>query len=797
MHHLLQRGLAPYFLLLLLLAPTLAEAQTLVTLRGRVLSTEGQPIPYAGLQLGGSRRGAVADSLGGYQLQLPEGRYRLRVSALGYQSQQRELVLTTCTPELQLDFRLVASSRQLEGVEIVARGIGRLQRSPYNAVTLESRTYRSSTKSLSDVLAAAPGVKVRQMGGVGSDTNVSLDGFSGKHVKVFIDGIPQEGLGRSFGLNNIPISYAERIEVYRGVVPVDFATDAIGGVINIVTSQRTRPWYVDASYAAGSFATHRSTLSVGGRLGKAGFFGVEAFQNYSRNNYWVDTPVQDFASGTIDLDRVEHVQRFHDTYHNEAVVAKLGLQRQPWADRLQLSLRYAQYYKEIQTGVRQSIVFGERHRRGYSWSPTLEYVRRQLLDGRLDLTLMTSYTQARSTLIDTTAYKYNWRGERELGLGLGEQGYAHNRDDERTWTASLSSQLRLKSGAALKLSHQFSHFTRETSSLLARQAVGTDIPDRTAKGVTGLSLQLRPEAWLGTTLFVKHYLQRVSGAIATTGLQGQFVRHSYATSTFGYGLASSAELGHGWQLKASYERAYRLPSITELFGDNDLDQGKLGLRPEYSHNLNLNASWSRRLGVLHQLLLEGGLIWRDTRDYIQRTVQNNGGGHWGASYINYGRVQTRGLNLGLHYDYSDWLSLGGNYTLMDVRDALATDPASGLPNVGYKHRMPNLPYSFGGLELSLRRKGILGEGSLLSLGYDNQYTRAFTFYSERLGVNARDFLVPDQLAHNLTMTLSLARERYALSLECRNLTDAALYDNYSLQKAGRAIYAKLRVHLGH
>ena len=47
------------------------------------------------------------------------------------------------------------------------------------------------------------------------------------------------------------------------------------------------------------------------------------------------------------------------------------------------------------------------------------------------------------------------------------------------------------------------------------------------------------------------------------------------------------------------------------------------------------------------------------------------------------------------------------------------------------------------------------------------------------------------------MTLSLARERYALSLECRNLTDAALYDNYSLQKAGRALYAKLRVHLGH
>ena len=46
-----------------------------------------------------------------------------------------------------------------------------------------------------------------------------MDGFSGKHIKIFIDGIPQEGVGNSFGLNNIPVNFAERIEVYKGVVP--------------------------------------------------------------------------------------------------------------------------------------------------------------------------------------------------------------------------------------------------------------------------------------------------------------------------------------------------------------------------------------------------------------------------------------------------------------------------------------------------------------------------------------------------------------------------------------------------
>lgn len=55
---------------------------------------------------------------------------------------------------------------------------------------------------------------------------------------------------------------------------------------------------------------------------------------------------------------------------------------------------------------------------------------------------------------------------------------------------------------------------------------------------------------------------------------------------------------------------------------------------------------------------------------------------------------------------------------------------------------------------------------------------------------------PTKFSHNITLSYSIHRGKYNFSLECRNLTDEKLYDNFSLQKAGRAFYGKVRVHFG-
>ena len=297
---------------------------------------------------------------------------------------------------------------------------------------------QNTTKNLSDALATAPGVKLRESGGVGSDMQLMVDGFSGKHVKVFIDGVPQEGVGSSFGLNNIPVSFAKRIEVYKGVVSVGFGTDALGGVINIVTEKQPRRWFADASYSYGSFNTHKSYVHFGQALKNGFTYEVNAFQNYSDNDYRVDAPVKNFDTGSFNEAEKVRVRRFHDNYHNEAVVAKAGVTGKPWADRLMVGLTYSHMYKDIQTGVRQKTVFGEKHRYGHSLMPSLEYSKRNLLVEGLNVVLTANYNRNSTVNVDTARYQYNWLGERHELNSPGEQSYQYTRSDNDNWNGTLT-----------------------------------------------------------------------------------------------------------------------------------------------------------------------------------------------------------------------------------------------------------------------------------------------------------------------------------------------------------------------
>ena len=763
---------------------------------GRIISDDKKAVSYATVQLKGTSYGSATNDDGIYHVKAPAGKYTLVVSAVGYKTVEKEVTIHT-GERIKMNIKIREEAIQLDEVSVVSAGVSRVKRSAYNAVAIDTRDMLNTPKSLSEALAKAPGLKLRESGGVGSDMNLMLDGFSGKHVKVFIDGVPQEGVGSSFGLNNIPVNFADRIEVYKGVVPVGFGTDAIGGVINIVTNKKRREWFLDAAYSYGSFNTHKSHVNFGQTLKNGFTYEINAFQNYSDNDYYVDAPVFDFATNSLNTKQLHRVKRFNDTYHNEAVVAKAGFTGLSWADRIMLGFTYSHMYKDIQTGVRQKTVFGQKHRHGHSLMPSFEYSKHDLFIKGLSLVATANYNSNITTNVDTATYRYNWLGERQKKSDAGEQSHQYTRSDNDNWNATVTLIYRIAQGHTLTFNNVFNAFRRENTSLLYKTETKEPISKQSRKNIAGLSYRLMTSEKWNVSVFGKYYSLYVAGPVAVDENSSDFVRRSRTLDSWGFGAAGTYFILPGLQAKLSYERAYRLPTVEEMFGDEDLETGSVTLRPESSHNVNVNLSYHKTLGR-HSLYAEAGIIYRDTKDYIQRSIAELSGNREGAFYENYGKVKTTGYNFSVRYNLGRWLSIGGNFTQMDVKDNERTMVGStSVANPVYGSRMPNVPYRFADSDVNFYWHGFGGDGNVLTVTYDNQYLHSFCYYSEGVQAsNLSDYMVPTQFSHNLTLTYSIRNGRYNFSAECRNFTDENLYDNFSLQKAGRAFYAKVRVNLG-
>lgn len=133
---------------------------------------------------------------------------------------------------------------------------------------------------------------------------------------------------------------------------------------------------------------------------------------------------------------------------------------------------------------------------------------------------------------------------------------------------------------------------------------------------------------------------------------------------------------------------------------------------------------------------------------------------------------------------------------MNVRDNVKTINGTDQASLTYDARMPNLPYRFANSDITFNWHNLGMKGNVLTVIYDNLYMHSFPLYSEAVGSDS-EFTVPTQFSHNLTFSYSIKNGRYNVSFECRNFTDEKLYDNFSLQKAGRAFYGKVRVYFGN
>lgn len=759
-------------------------------IKGVVNDPENEVIEYATVFLRNTQYGTTTNEEGNFYLKVPPGHYTLCIQMIGYIYSEQEIEVAS--DEIKnIQVLLKNDVIELDEVDISGQSIVKqVNKTAYNVIALDTKKYYNNTTDIAHVLDNISGVKIKELGGVGSETQISLNGFSGKHVKIFMDGVPMDGSGSSMQLNKMPVSIADRIEVYKGVVPVELGADALGGAINIIT-KKTKQSYIDASYTFGSFNTHKSNLSLGHTTDNGVSLQLSVYQNYSDNNYKVKTKLLDLETNTYSKNDY-WFKRFHDNYHNEAIIGKIGLVDKKWASKIMIETTLSQEKADIQNANLMKIVFGGKMRKAKSIIPAFYYEKNDLFTSNLNFSLSAKYNIVKSNNIDTLARQYNWRGDYRIKTVVGESEYTLSEYTSSSGYYVCNLKYKLCDKQVLSLNNVYSHFSRKASDAAANYENSTEatfMKRTNKKNITGLSYKYDSGKKWNALLFGKYYDVNVTGPVDISSTSSsEYEQQKRSFNTLGYGLASSLTINPAIQLKGSFEKSYRLPTENELFGDEVLETGDASLKAENSNNINFNISYNNTIKKRHSMVFEAGFIYRLTKDYIRRIIEQKYGG---AYYTNHGQVLTLGVDMDIRYFYKKKFAFGTNVTYQDIRNKERYS-ATGQKLIYYNDRMPNVPYMFSNTDVTYNFFNVLGKENQLAISYSAQYVHDFFRSWESEG---GEITIPAQLSQDVNLNYSLKNGRYNISFEAKNITNENLYDNYSLQKAGQSFYLKLRCYL--
>lgn len=785
----------------------------LLEIKGNISDTEGNPLAGVSIRIKGSGRGTYSDQQGNYRItELLAQSYTLIVSSMGYQTQEKLIQLRDDRP-VDVDFVLKTDNRQLQQVTVVGKSeIQQLRESGFHVTAIDAQQYANSNVDINQILNRSTGIRIRESGGLGSDFTFSINGISGRHIRFFIDGIPMENMGQAYNLNNFPANLVERIEVYKGVVPGSLGSDALGGAVNIVTNRSTKH-FVDASYSYGSFNTHRSAVVTRFNDKLRGISVLaKGFFNYSDNNYIMrNNPKHNVFIEVAEEGKwitKDGLKRFNDRYKSGMGQVEVAVMNKKWADHLSAGFSYAGYDKQLQTGASVTTVYGGYYTTGYTLSPSVAYAKADFLAKGLSVTLNSSMGFDDYSVRDTASYPYDWSGHYIRPLPPHKEKKTGYQYTNRSLLARANADYSLNERHTITATYNANSSIRHSENELDP---GYDMgPDNhLQKHILGLSMNSSfMDGKLSNNLFAKYYGVNASKSIITKTdyvkdeegnykAVNHFERKRDYSAYYGYGIASRYRVMPNLGVKASFERAYRLLDANELFGDGLFYLGNDALIPESSYNLNLGVFYAIQRGH-HALSMDAAAFYRDARDFIyNRTVrgvnrQTNETSDYMQPY-NAGKVRITGAEAELKYGYKDLVSLKINASYQDAIDNRRfNDGVTAYESITYRNRIPNQPWLFGNTEVIVGRDGLLGKRTRLQLDWYTQYIHWFYLNWEAFGSKASKNTIPTQLIHSASLTASWMDGKYNISLESHNLGNEIAYDNFRLQKAGRAVYAKFR-----
>ncbi|MCE9672239.1 TonB-dependent siderophore myxochelin receptor MxcH [Myxococcus stipitatus] len=677
---------------------------------------------------------------------------------------------------------------QDKGMETTVAGRSEAERHRQSAEAVKIvsiRRAQARAADLGQVLASQEGVEVRRTGGLGSSAMFALNGLTDDQIRFFLDGVPLDLSGYPFGIANVPVNLVDSVQLYRGVVPIRYGADALGGAVNLTSAPLETGAHGAASLQGGAFGTFRLTLGGSYKPSEQGFYArAHFFADTTDNDYAIDTEVAD-ERGSL---RPVTVKRFHDGYDALGGGLEAGVTGVAWADRFVVRAFGSTHDKELQHNlVMRGTPYGEATYGADTLGAQALYEKRLSDHTRLDV--LAGYAWQATELVDISEWVYDWFGNRvNPRQNPGELG--DTATDQTLWQQSIYGRANL--GWDLTPTQTLRLSVAPTLTLRTgeqRRKVSPTDPDTLAPErslftfVTGLEYEthLFDDA-LEVILFGKDYVYR--GRAQQPMETGGWRDKDRDLHHLGGGAALRLRLGGTLYAKASYERATRMPRPDEVFGNGVLIRENLDLEPERSHNLNLgiaSAPLRTRLGAFRgelngfarfadRLILLAGRDrdWSYQNVYAARILGVEGVVGW---------TSPTGL-----------LSLDVNATAQDPRNTSDQGTFGAFDG----ERLPNRPWLFANATARMSLKNLaLGEDELAPF-WSTRYVHGFFRNWAGLGTEQSKDRIDAQFVQAAGVGYRVRRGELTVGLtaELENLTGAKVFDFFGVQRPGRAGWLK-------
>ncbi len=651
---------------------------------------------------------------------------------------------------------------------------------------LDTKELQGSSATVAEATNRSSGVKIRQSGGLGGESKINIRGMEGKNVKVLVDGVPVNNGNGDLSVNDIPIDKIDRIEVYKSYVPERFATDGMGGVINIVTHNLPES-SIGGSYSFGSFNTHKASLDAkyvwvtDSSKNRSVETGLSAYYNYSDNDYEFTTPYMDTT-----------VTREHDRYYSYSIAPFVNMNRF-WFDRISLGASFGGMNKEIQsTAHRVEDAFADAW--GYGVSLGLE--KTDLFVKGLSAGLSVNFNYSKDRIVDTSyVYYFGWDKEnfRKSKMMSGEISMGSAALLERknyTFTLPWNVDYEFFKEHKLSWSGLYRYESQDPKDKLAKAGVKVNkagFPGYSHSLVTGLSLENNFfDKLIQNVIGIKGYYYSIAAEDDGENRIQQLTEDDVSNKDFGFSENLRIQIIPQFAVKGGYQHSLRFPTREEIFGDGMYVQCAPNLKPEFSDNFTAGAELDLdRIPLLLRLHLDFNWFYllMDDRIYWNNYASIP------RPYYNSVGTKTTGFEVDVSVDVNEYIVLSFNLTKQDA-ESRETDMSYGIAK---GLTVPNTPTFYMNFGAEFHIGDLFFRDDFFKLYWFANYTDDY-YYSWKVSAK-QDRTIPSSFSQDIGVEYSIMANKLSWSIDVRNFTDELVYDKYGESKPGRAFATKIKFSL--